>query len=179
MQKYANESAWDGLAGDLFRRAYSFGLSAIQLAHIARAIAVERQDDDIEKSVLNGAHSPAIWFLVGFSFELFLKTAIVAKGGCVDDLKSIGHNLHKALEKAEECGLKISESTRFSINVANRAHDARGENRLFFRYGGGVGADVETPEAMIASLKELLAQTAPLLDQPSASFDSFVVPFQP
>lgn len=178
MHKTSEENAWDGLAGDLFRRAFSFGLSAVQLAHVATAIAVEREDTNIEKSVFNGAHSPAIWFLVGFAFELFLKSAIVATGGSAQEIKSIGHNLVKALEKAEKSGLALSVSTRFSIEVANRAHDGRGENGFFFRYGDGDGADVETPEAMIASLKELLGQTALLVDQPKATFDTFLVPFQ-
>jgi hypothetical protein len=178
MQKGTEENAWDGLAGDLFRRAYSFGLSAIQLAHVATAIAVERQDTDVEKSVFNGAHSPAVWFLVGFAFELFLKSAILATGGRAEDMKSIGHDLVKAMEKAEECGLELLESTRFSIKVANRAHNIRGENGLFFRYGGGISADVETSEAIIASLKDLLSQTASLVDQPDAKFDTFLVPFQ-
>lgn len=178
MHKSSEEKAWDGLAGDLFRRAYSFGLSAVQLAHVATAIAVEREDINIEKSVLNGAHSPAIWFLVGFAFELFLKSAIVAAGGSVQEIKSIGHNLLKAMEKAAESGLELSASTRYSIELANRAHDGRGGNGFFFRYGDGVSADVETPEAMIASLKELLRQTALLVDQPNATFDTFLIPFQ-
>lgn len=178
MHKSPKEKAWDGLAGALFRRAYSFGLSAIQLAHVATAIAVQRDDANIEKSVFNGAHSPAMWFLVGFAFELFLKSAILATGGSAKEIKTIGHDLVTALEKAEHSGLKISESTRTSIMVANRTHDTRGENAFYFRYGESVRADVEAPEAMIASLKELLNQTALLVDQPNASFDIFLVPFQ-
>lgn len=178
MQKGKGENAWDGLAGDLFRRAYSFGLSAIQLTHVASAIAVGRQDTDVEKSVFNGAHSAAIWFLVGFAFELFLKSAILAACGRVEDTKSIGHDLVKAMEKAEECGLELLHSTRFSIEVANRAHNVRGENGLFFRYGGGISADVETPEAIIKSLNDLLNQTRSLVGQPDANFDAYLVPFQ-
>jgi hypothetical protein len=178
MRKSFNEKAWDGLAGDLFRRAFSFALSAVQLVHVASAIAVEREDIDVDKSVLNGAHSPAIWFLVGFAYELFLKSAIVAAGGSSKEIKSIGHNLAKALEKAEDSGLELSATTRFSIEVANRAHDGRGENGFFFRYGDRTGADVEKPEAMIASLKELLDQTAFLVGQTNASFDALLVPFQ-
>lgn len=179
MRESLENTPWDGLAGDLFRRAFSFGLSAVQLAHVGKAIAVERQDPDSEKSVYNGAHSPAIWFLVGFAFELFLKSAIVATGGPNTDIKSVGHDLKKALEIAEKYGLKVSETTRFSIEIANRAHNVRGETSLFFRYGGGATADVETPEAMIASLNDLLDQTAKLVDQPNATFDAFLVPFQP
>ena len=178
MQNSSDEKAWDGLAGDLFRRAYSFGLSALQLAQVATAIAVERKDKDIEKSIFNGAHSPAIWFLVGFAFELFLKSAIIAKGASADELKLIGHNLTAALKKAEEYGLEISESTRLSIEVANRAHNNRGQNALFFRYGDGVSADVETHEAMAASLNELLNRTASLVEQPNATFDKFLVNFR-
>jgi hypothetical protein len=178
MHRSSEERAWHGLAGDLFRRAFSFGLSADQLAHVAAAIAVERGDTNIEKSVFNGAHSPAIWFLTGFAFELFLKSAIVASGGSAKDVKSIGHNLIKALEDAENRGLKVSDDTRFSIGVANRAHYGRGENGFFFRYGDGASAEVQNPEAMIASLKELLGQTALLVNQPNATFDTFLVPFQ-
>ena len=178
MEDGTGKDAWDGLAGDLFRRAFSFSLSAIQLTHVATAIAVEREDADIERSVFNGAHSPAIWFLVGFAFELFLKSAILAKGGSVGEIKEIGHNLIKALEKAEENGLQLSASTRFSVEVANRAHHGRGENGFFFRYGNKNHADVEAPERMIASLKELLSQTSSLVDQPNATFDILLVPFQ-
>lgn len=179
MRKNLEDSPWDGLAGDLFRRAYSFGLSAVQLTHVAKAIAVERQDPDPEKSVFNGAHSSAIWFLVGFAFELFLKSAIVAKGGRDANIKSVGHDLVKALENAEQSGLEVLEGTRFSIGIANRAHKAGGENSFFFRYGGGEVADVETAEAMIASLNDLLAQTGKLVDQPKATFDVFLVAFRP
>ncbi|HEX4893983.1 MAG TPA: hypothetical protein VFV47_11890, partial [Hyphomicrobiaceae bacterium] len=72
----------------------------------AKAIAVERQDPDPEKSVFNGAHSSAIWFLVGFAFELFLKSAIVAKGGRDANIKSVGHDLVKALEMPSSPVLK-------------------------------------------------------------------------
>lgn len=178
MQKSSEEDAWDGSAGDLFRRAYSFSLSAVQLTHVATAIAVERQDSDIEKSVFNGAHSPAIWFLVGFAFELFLKSAIVAKDGEGTDIKSIGHDLALAMEKAEGCGLELLDSTRSSIIIANRAHNRSGENPFFFRYGGGTSADVESAEAMITSLEDLLDQTAKLIGLPKTKFDSFLVPFK-
>ena len=178
MHRSSEEKVWDSVAGDLFRRAFSFGLSAVQLAHVATAIAIERDDTNIERSVFNGAHSPAIWFLVGFAFELFLKSAILAAGGSVQEIKSIGHNLVKALEKAEQSGLELSASTRFSIEVSNRAHNGRGKSGFFFRYGDGFSADVETPEAMIASLNELLCKTALLVDQPNATFDTFLVPFQ-
>lgn len=178
MRKIPDETAWDGLAGDLFRRAFGFALSAVQLVHVATAIAVERKEIDVDRSVLNGAHSPAIWFLVGFAYELFLKSAIVAAGASSKEIRSIGHNLVMALEKAEDSGLELSASTRFSIEVANRAHDGRGENRFFFRYGDGASADVEAPEAMIASLQELLNQTAFMVGQTNASFDVFLVPFQ-
>lgn len=140
---------------------------------------MERQDDNIEKSVLNGAHSPAIWFLVGFAFELFLKSAIVATGGCAKEIKSIGHDLMKAMARAEERGLEISSSTRFSVSVINRTHHGQSENGFFFRYGDGVSADVESPKAMVASLKELLDQTAKLVGQPNATFDTFLVPYRP
>lgn len=179
MRVSSEQDAWDGLAGDFFRRAFSFGLSAVQLCHVATAIAVEREDPDIEKSVLNGAHSPAIWFLVGFAFELFLKSAIIAKGESAQEVTRIRHNLMKALHRAEELGLKLSEGTRFSIGVANRSHNNRGENAFFFRYAGGVNTLVETPEAMIASLEELLDQTALFFGQPNVTFDTFLVPFQP
>lgn len=179
MQKSTEDSAWDGFAGDLFRRAYSSGLSACQLAHVAMAVAVARQDNNVEKSAFSGAHSPAIWFLAGFAFELFLKCAIVATGSNAAEIKAIGHDLKKALEKAEEHGLKLKESTRFSIDVANRAHNIRGDNGLFFRYGGGESADVETVDAMMTSLNDLLSQSAPLVDHPEASFEVFLVPFQP
>jgi hypothetical protein len=178
VRKISNEKAWDGLSGDLFRRAFSFALSAIQLVHVASAIAVERKDIDVDKSVLNGAHSPAIWFLVGFAYELFLKSAIVAAGGDSKEIKSIRHNLVRALEKAEDLGLELSVNTRLSIEVANRTHDGPGANGYFFRYGDGAGADVVTPEVMIASLKELLDQTAFLVGQTNASFDVLLVPFQ-
>jgi len=178
MQSVPEKDVWDSLSGDLFRRAYSFGLSAVQLTHVATAIAVERQDSDIEKSVINGAHSPAIWFLVGFAFELFLKSVIVAKGGERADIKSIGHDLVLALQQAELSGLELSESTRFSITVANRAHNNSGENRFFFRYGDATSADVETAEAMIASLEDLLDQTVRLIGLPDTKFDTFLVPFQ-
>ena len=178
MKNNTEEDAWDGLSGDLFRRAYSFGLSAVQLTHVATSIAVERQDADIEKSVINGAHSPAIWFLVGFAFELFLKSAIVAKGGKRTEIKSIGHDLVSALQKAELCGLELRKSTRFSITVANRAHNSFGENKFFFRYGDGTSADVETAEAMIASLEDLLDQTVKLIGLPDTKFDTFLVLFR-
>ena len=178
MQKNKEESSWDGFAGDLFRRAYSFGLSACQLAHVATAIAVVRQDSDVERSAFSGAHSPAIWFLAGFAFELFLKSAIVAAGANEAEIRAIGHDLAKTLEKAEQHGLELKDSTRFSIDVANRAHNGSGDNRFFFRYGGGESADVETVDAMMTSLRDLLTQTASLVDHPEASFETFLLPFQ-
>lgn len=137
-----------------------------------------RNDKDVGKAAYNGAHSPAIWFLAGFAFELFLKSAILATGGDSTEIKAIGHDLEEALEKAQERGLVLNDSTRFSIKIANRVHNVRGENRLYFRYGGGDSADVESVEALVASLKDLLEQTAPLFNQNNASYEVFLVPFQ-
>lgn len=179
MKPQSTEPLWDSLSGDLFRRGYSFGLSACQLAQVAKAVALARNETDWEKSVINGAHSPAIWFLAGFAFELFLKSAIAAKGGDTTEIKLLGHDLVAALENAEERGVSFSETTRFSVEVVNRTHNNRGGNGLYFRYGGASGAEVVTHDAMISSLEELLQQTAQLLDQPNATFDNFLVPFEP
>ncbi len=142
------------------------------------AVAVGRNDTDVEKAAYNGAHSPAIWFLVGFAFELFLKSAIVATEDGVSEIKSLGHDLDKALEKAEERGLALNESTRTSIQIANRTHNTQGKNSLYFRYGGGDSADVETVETIVASLKDLLEQTAPLVGQSQATYEVFLVPYE-
>lgn len=178
MNQSKTNSSWDSLAGDLFRRAFSFGLSAFQLTHVATALAVHRNENDVDRAVYNGAHSPAIWFLAHFAFELFLKSAIAAKGRNPAEIKAIGHDLEKALEGAEALGLGINESTRLSIKIANRAHKRDGENAFFFRYGGSAKADVETVEALVASLKDLLEQTRVLVNEPQISYERFLVPFE-
>jgi len=93
----------------LYTAGRSHGMGAIRLWEWAKDEAEEVNPEDPDLFVFNGPLSLSINHLAGLSFELFLKAAYVAKGGAPSDKHlrdTIGHNIERALEKAEAQGFE-------------------------------------------------------------------------
>jgi hypothetical protein len=70
------------------------------------------------------------YFLMSHALELMLKAYILARGVSYDQVVSLGHNLQKALDKAEALGLRVEgDHTRVLIDRLSEFHDA-----FIFRY---------------------------------------------
>jgi hypothetical protein len=151
-------------AGKLYTLGRYHGMGANRLWARALEEAVDAGEQDIEYFAFNGPFSPSINILTGLSFELLLKAAYVAKGGCSDDAhlrNEIGHNLVSALDRATSLGFNSkAPHLREIIELINDPY-----RRHYFRYDP---QDVPLPEfqhikdalvALEAEVKELCTIT--------------------
>lgn len=94
-------------AHKLYLAGRAHGLGANRLWARALEEGMEINAQDPSHFAFNGPFSLSINHLVGLSFELLLKAAYVARGGPAEDKHlrdEIGHDLIRALDKAEELG---------------------------------------------------------------------------
>jgi hypothetical protein len=115
-----------------FGGAHSHGAEAV----VVRAYewATEIGANDPEEAVFNGQYSAPIYLLLGYGFELLLKSAFVAHGGDTNQLgnRGIGHDLTSALQAAEQQGFRSDAPNLHEIiNLLHEPHLAHQ-----FRYGG-------------------------------------------
>lgn len=77
--------------------------------------------------VLIDSNSPHVdtpaYYLISHSIELFIKAFLRGSGLSIDELKALGHNLDKCLEKAISLGLEsymdISDLDKFAVSAIN------------------------------------------------------------
>jgi hypothetical protein len=94
-------------AHKLYLAGRSHGMGANRLWARALEEGAEINSQDPSQFAFNGPFSLSINHLAGLSFELLLKAAYVASGGPPEDKHlrdEIGHDLIRALDKAEELG---------------------------------------------------------------------------
>jgi hypothetical protein len=111
---------------------HALGAEAVVLR--AQEWAKEIEAEDPEKAIFNGKYSASIYLLLGYGFELLLKSAFIAHGGDPKLLgnKGLGHNLRAALEAAESQGFQSSAPRLHEIiDLLQQPHD-----KHHFRYGG-------------------------------------------
>lgn len=128
----------------------------------AQEWAIEIGAEDPNKAVFNGKYSASIYLLLGFSFELLLKSAFVHFGGDPRRLgpRELGHDLGAALRAAEERGFQSNAPHLTEIiDLLQQPHQTHQ-----FRYGGmdefPVPADVDV---VVASLHHLASELQLLL----------------
>lgn len=123
---------------DLARQLWTMGgghvIGTEAVVERARRYVEEVGAEDPEQVIFNGKYSASIHLLIGYAFELLLKSAYLAHGGDPKKLGSrgIGHDLVVALDKAEACGFKSQvEHLRWIVERVREPHLAHQ-----FRYGG-------------------------------------------
>lgn len=149
-------------ARELWTMGGGHALGAEAVVRTAQQWAQEIQADDPEKAIFNGKYSASIYLLLGYGYELLLKSAYIAHGG---DRRKIGnggfgHDLRAALDAAEELGFRsAAPNLREIIELLQIPHD-----KHHFRYGGmdqfPLPANVE---AVVASLHHLASELQLLL----------------
>jgi len=148
------------LINQLWTRAGGHCKSAHRLAAEAAIEFADRPNAD--KLVFNGPYSASIHLLVGFSFELALKTAFLLHGGETTRLangkRGIGHNLTEALNAAEERGFRSSVTNlRWTIEQLAPSHQEH-----YFRYGGAENVDLPDLATSLPMLNMLVTEVGQL-----------------
>ena len=85
----------------------------------------------------NGRFSASIWLLLGFSLELAMKAVIAASGGNEDELRTLGHDLEKLLERVEPIMGPLPDLAAFAIRSLALTH-----RKNWMRYGGAREIDL-------------------------------------
>lgn len=98
----------EGLALQLHQVGRSHALSSFQLYQGAIRYAEDHGLEDPEHFAFNGTFSLSTHYLLGLGLELMLKAAVcsVEKEISPNDLKSLGHNLLKAVNRVEGGGFE-------------------------------------------------------------------------
>ena len=101
------------LALTLFETGRCHALSSQLLYNAAVVEGKQKQIEDVELFAFNGPYSLSTNYLLGLGMELMLKAAIVFWSGNADTkiLLDVGHDLIKALDKAEDAGF-VSKAPR-------------------------------------------------------------------
>lgn len=110
------ERAQDTTAANLFAAAKSYFMAA-------RLLLVSMEG-------VTAASAIPFYFLSGFAIELALKAVVLRVNADQRELRSIGHDLRKALNAAETCGLSELDPGMFSM-IARMSESHAG---LAFRY---------------------------------------------
>ena len=136
------------LLEDLWHRGWGHVTAAKILAQYSKAEGQAKQVADPDHYTFNGPQSPSLHLLIGYGMELLLKVAVLLHGGREGDTKAAGHDLVKALDRAEDLGFRCSTpQVRF---VAENLREMHLNHR--FRYGG---ADQVTMPSLPISLSVL------------------------
>lgn len=142
------------LADDLWARGAGHVISAQALVRQAEKEALDRRADDVDRAIFSGKYSASIHLLIGFAFELLIKTAYLLHGGSPLKLgaRGLGHDLVSALDEAEELG--------FTSPVANLRwiveHLREPHHKHVFRYGGIDEFRMPALELTLPALEELV-----------------------
>jgi hypothetical protein len=150
------------LADELWTRGASHALSAQALAEFARQEAVSAGAADVEQHAFNGKFSASIHLLIGFSFELLLKSAYILHGGDANALnRNIRHDLLVALEEAEKAGFISSvQNLRWVVECIREPHI---EHQ--FRYGGAEIIEMPGLELSLPTLDGLVRELGMLIHE--------------
>ena len=127
----------------------------------ARAYVDEVNADDPEQVIFSGKFSASIHLLIGYAFELLLKSAYLAHGGDPEKLgvRGIGHDLIAALDEAEARGFKSGvEHLRWVVERVREPHLAHQ-----FRYGGMDEFEMPDLKHTLAALNGLARELQALL----------------
>lgn len=150
------------LARNLWDMGGGHALGAEAVAQRAHEWAKEIGSEDTQKAIFNGKYSASIYLLLGYSFELLLKSAFIAHGGDPNQLgtRGIGHDLKAALMAAEESGFRSTAPHLHEIiELLQTPH-----SKHHFRYGGmddfPLPADVNE---VIANLHHLAQEVQALI----------------
>ncbi|QLC24623.1 hypothetical protein HFP57_05985 [Parasphingopyxis algicola] len=141
------------LADDLWTRGAGHVLGVQALVDAASESAIADGASDVSQMTFNGRHSASIHLLVGFAFELLLKTAFLLHGGNSKDLgpSCIGHDLLTALDKAEEVGFQSNcANLRWFVENLREPH-----KKHWFRYGGPDSVTMPAIELTLPALDAL------------------------
>ena len=142
------------LLEDLWHRGWGHAKAARALAAYSKAEAIDSGVDDIEHYLFNGPQSPSMHLLVGFSFELLLKVAMLLNGASTKSVRSVGHDLRKALNKAEQLGfVSRTPQLRFVVEGLREMHF-----KHHFRYGGAETVSMPGLKISLAVLETLSLQ---------------------
>ncbi len=129
MPSYSDEN----LAETLWTRGAGHVIGATALVEFSRQRApLESKDNDLEKFVFNGRYSASVHFLIGFAFELLLKSNFLIHGGEPRriDQRGFGHNLNKVINASIELGYQTKiEDLRWVVERLSKPHESHA-----FRY---------------------------------------------
>ena len=126
------------------------------LVDVARQHAAEIDAPDIEQWAFNGNYSASIHLLIGFAFELLLKSAYLLSGGDKANLsqRGIGQDLIKAFDSAEELGFRSdAENLRSILEYLREPH-----LKHYFRYGGPAQIAMPDLDATLVALHTLAGE---------------------
>lgn len=149
------------LADTLWTRSAGHALSAKVLLEEARLHAKESGAKDIDQAVFNGRYSASIHLLIGYAYELSLKAAFLLHGGQPQEMqREIGHDLVRALNKAEERGFKSAvDNLRWVIERIRDPHQTHQ-----FRYGGRDTFEMAALESSFPRLEQLVNEVCNLIE---------------
>ena len=145
-----------GLIDDLWTRGGAHVIAVGALVDVARQHAAEIDAPDIEQWAFNGNYSASIHLLIGFAFELLLKSAYLLSGGDKANLsqRGIGQDLIKAFDSAEELGFRSdAENLRSILEYLREPH-----LKHYFRYGGPAQIAMPDLDATLVALHTLAGE---------------------
>ena len=136
-------------------------IGAEALIERARDYVQEIDAADSEKIIFNGKYSASIHLLIGYAFELLLKTAYLAHGGDPAKLgnRGIGHDLIAALNEAEAVGFRSEVITlRWIVEHVRAPHLVHQ-----FRYGGMGTIEMPDLNLTLEAMNGLAYELRPLV----------------
>lgn len=147
------------LLEDLWHRGWGHVTAAKILAQYSKAEGQAKQVADPDHYTFNGPQSPSLHLLIGYGMELLLKVAVLLHGGREADTRAAGHDLIKALDRAEELGFRCrTPQVRFAAENLREMH-----LNHHFRYGGadqvtmpGLGVSLSVLDALVMQLGEAI-----------------------
>ena len=108
---------------------------------------------------LDAVLAPAFYLLIGFALELLLKAVCMQGGVSSSEVKTLGHDLHKAYLRAMQAGMLPEFMTPLG-NLALALRDQHKKN--VFRYTPDVPqVVVPPPEHCIDVLDEAITKNLP------------------
>jgi hypothetical protein len=112
-------------------------------------------EKEIDKFAFNGKCSLSVHYLTGLGLELMLKAAYIACGGDGTDehlRRKIGHDLSKALKKAQERGFEShSEHLAELVDYMSKPYEQH-----YLRYGRPDGLQLPANMEQVAAVFETL-----------------------
>ncbi len=138
----------------LWHRGWGHATAAGVLARHSENEGAENGTADVDHYVFNGPQSPSMHLLIGYSFELLLKVAMLLNGASEKHVRAAGHDLRKALDRAEALGfVSNSPEMRFTVETLREMH-----LKHHFRYGGDERVNMPGLKISLSVLDTLVLQ---------------------